>query len=145
MTEWFGRPRPGHSLKAQIVAEFHRTRPAFFNLSQIAFPVGAITSICHRISGIVLALCTPLLIYFLDSSLRSAESYERMRLLLDTAPAKAAGIVILWAFAHHFLAGMRHLLMDVDIGSRLPQARLSAWFVNIGSVAVALVFGGVLL
>ena len=121
------------------------TRPTFFNLLRIAFPVGAITSIGHRVSGVLLALGTPVLIYLLDASLRSAQDYEWVRALLDTAPGNGLAFVILWAFSHHFLAGIRHLLMDIDIGSPLPAARLSAWLVNTTSLGLALLAGSLLL
>lgn len=103
------------------------------------------TSIGHRISGVVLALCSPVLIYLLDASLRSAQDYEWVRSLLDAAPAKGLALVMFWIFAHHFLAGVRHMLMDIDIGSSLPAARMSAWVVNIVSLSVALLAGGILL
>ena len=122
----------------------NRTRPIFFNLLRIAFPVGAVTSIGHRVSGVVLLLCAPVLIYLMGASLRSAEEYEQVAVLLDTVSAKGLVVVILWAFSHHFFAGIRHLLMDIDIGSSLPAARASAWLVNIASVGVALLGGGML-
>jgi len=127
------------------VADFKQTRPVFFNLLRIEFPVGAITSIGHRVSGVVLALCTPILIYLLDASLRSARDYEWVRVLLDTTPVKGLALLTFWAFAHHFFAGIRHLLMDIDVGSSLPAARLSAWMVNIASAGVALLGVGMLL
>ncbi len=121
------------------------SQPVFFNLLRIEFPVGAITSIGHRVSGVVLALGTPVLIYLLDASLRSAQDYEWVRALLNTAPVKGLVLLTIWAFAHHFFAGIRHLLMDIDVGSSLPAARLSAWLVNIAGVGVALLGGGMLL
>ena len=127
------------------MAELKQTRPFFLNLLRIEFPVGAITSIGHRISGVVLALCAPVLIYLFDASLRSAEDYEWVGALLDTVPAKGLALVMFWTFAHHFFAGIRHLLMDVDVGSSLPVARLSAWLVNVASVSIALLVGGMLL
>jgi succinate dehydrogenase / fumarate reductase cytochrome b subunit len=60
-------------------------------------------------------------------------------------PAKGLVFVMSWTFAHHFFAGIRHLLMDIDVGSSLPVARLSAWLVNVASVSVALLVGGMLL
>ncbi len=133
-----------NNLDVSTVADFKQTRPVFFNLLRIEFPVGAITSIGHRVSGIVLALCTPVLIYLLDTSLRSAEDYERVRVLLDTVPAKGLVAVAVWALAHHFFAGIRHLLMDIDVGSSLAAARRSAWLVNVAGVGVALIGVGML-
>jgi succinate dehydrogenase / fumarate reductase cytochrome b subunit len=119
------------------MTELDQRRPVFFDLLRISFPVGAITSIGHRISGVVLAGCTPVLIYLLDASLSSAAGYERVRAALDTAPARALAALLLWAFMHHFLAGIRHLLMDVDVGSSLSAARRSAWLVNVAAIALA--------
>jgi succinate dehydrogenase / fumarate reductase cytochrome b subunit len=51
---------------------------------------------------------------------------------------KTALVLIVWAFVHHVLAGVRHLLSDFDIGSPLRSARRSAWVVNLGGVALAL-------
>ena len=127
------------------IAHKDRVRPVFFNLLRITFPVGAITSIGHRLSGIALVVCTPVLIYLLDASLRSATDFERVCVLLGTAPAKALALLTFWAFGHHLLAGVRHLLMDIDIGSGLPAARASAWLVNIAAIGLALLAGAILL
>lgn len=58
-------------------------RPVFFNLAQIQMPVGALTSIAHRITGLVMAFGVPLNIYILDLSLQSSQSYERVTVLFE--------------------------------------------------------------
>jgi succinate dehydrogenase / fumarate reductase, cytochrome b subunit len=115
-----------------------KRRPVFFNLMQIQMPVGAVTSITHRVSGIFLALGVPFSIYLLDLSLQGPQSYEQVIFLFDKLAFRGAAIFFVWALAHHLLAGIRHLLSDVDIGSQLPAARRSAWIVNLGGIAVAL-------
>ena len=122
-----------------------KRRPVFFNLAQIQMPVGALTSITHRVTGILLALGIPVGIYALDLSLQSPQTYAQLIHLSGTWAFKAAAIVFIWALAHHLLAGTRHLLMDVDVGSLLPAARRSAWMVNLGGLAVALLAAGALL
>jgi succinate dehydrogenase / fumarate reductase cytochrome b subunit len=122
-----------------------KRRPAFFNLMQIQMPVGALTSITHRLTGIFLAISVPFSIYLLDSSLQGPQSYAQVISLLDKLPFRAAAIIFVWALAHHLLAGIRHLLSDIDIGSQLPAARRSAWVVNLGGIAVALLALGALL
>ena len=92
----------------------------------------------------LLAFSIPLGIYVLDVSLRSL-GYAQVSAMLGKAPGKGALIVLAWVLAHHLLAGIRHLLSDVDIGSQLPAARRSAWVVNVGGVAVALFATGLLL
>jgi len=122
-----------------------KQRPVFFNLAEIQLPVGALTSITHRIAGVLLALGIPFCIYLLDLSLQGSSGYSRVIALLDYLPVKGAVIVLTWALAHHVLAGIRHLLSDIDIGSQLPASRRSAWIANIGGVAVSLFVAGALL
>ena len=120
-------------------------RPVFFTLTQIQMPVGAITSIVHRITGVVLALGLPYFLYVLHLSLDSAQSYERLTRIAGTGLFKVALVAFTWALSHHLLAGVRHLLMDIGIGSHLVKARRSAWGVNIGGAALALLAAGVVL
>lgn len=122
-----------------------KRRPVFFNFLQIQLPVGALTSIAHRVTGVLLALGIPFSIYLLDRSLQGPQSYAQVTGLLDNWALRAGAIAFAWALAHHSLAGVRHLLSDIDIGSQLPAARRSAWIVNVGGVAVALATAGVLL
>ena len=120
-------------------------RPVFLNLTQIQMPVGALTSIAHRVSGILLALGLPFCVYVLHLSLQSPQSYAQLTVLLDGGAFKSALIVLAWALAHHLLAGVRHLLSDIDVGSLLPSARRSAWTVNVVGVVAALSAAWVLL
>ena len=125
--------------------ESRKPRPVFFNLAKIQLPVGALTSITHRATGVLLAFGIPLLVYLLDVSLDGPLGYSRVVVMLAYAWVKVAVIVFTWALAHHLLAGIRHLLSDMDIGSQLPAARRSAWIANVGGVAVALLAAGALL
>ncbi len=122
-----------------------RVRPVFLNLAQIKLPVGALTSIGHRISGVVLAINLPIAIYLLQRSLGDEVGFAQVAVWFTHWPVKAAVVIVVWALANHVLAGVRHLLSDFDIGSPLRLARRSAWFVNLAGVAVALITAGVLL
>lgn len=117
----------------------------FFNLWQIQLPVEALTSITHRISGVLLALGIPFGVYCLQLSLRDAQSYAQLTSLFDYYTVKGISLILMWALAHHILAGVRHLLSDVDIGSHLPAARRSAWLVNCAGVAIAVLAAAVFL
>jgi succinate dehydrogenase / fumarate reductase, cytochrome b subunit len=123
----------------------HSARPVFLNLAQIALPVGALTSILHRITGVVLAAGVPAGIFLLDRSLRSEQGFAEVTGLLGYGAARAAAVVLVWALAHHMLAGVRHLLTDFNVGSPLRPARRSAWLVNLAGLAVALFAAGVFL
>ena len=112
-------------------------RPVFLDPRHIQLPVGALASIGHRISGVVLAVGVPLVVYLLALSLRDEQSFALVSSQLRLLPVKAALVALVWALSHHVLAGVRHLLSDFDIGSPLQSARRSAWFVNVGGVALA--------
>lgn len=102
-------------------------RPKNLNLLTIRFPVPAIVSILHRISGIILFLLVPFLLRELYFSLASQQDFDDVYQFFTTPWMK----FILWcslsAFIYHFVAGIRHLLMDVHIGEGLKSGRLSAW------------------
>ncbi len=107
--------------------------------------MGALTSITHRVTGLILALGIPLGAYLLDMSLRGPESYARVVTLFGAAPSRIAAVVLTWVLAHHLLAGIRHLLSDIDVGSRLSAARRSAWIVNVSGLAIAALAAGAML
>ena len=118
-----------------------RARPVFFNLMQIQMPVGALASIGHRLSGVLLAAGLPVAVYLLDISLRDEQGFAEVARWGNSWPFKGAAFLLAWALAHHLLAGVRHLLTDISVGSTLYRARRSAWAVNLGGVAIALLVG----
>ncbi|MDH3980644.1 MAG: succinate dehydrogenase, cytochrome b556 subunit [Gammaproteobacteria bacterium] len=119
-----------------------RSAPVYLDLFRIRFPVGAVTSIAHRLAGVLLILALPFLVYLLDLSLQDADGFRQASALLQTDWVKPAFTLIAWSLFHHLLAGIRFLLIDVGIGVMLAQARLSAWLVNITGVLAALLFLG---
>ena len=121
------------------------TRPVFLNPTQIRMPVGALTSIGHRVTGVLLAAGVPVSVFLLDRSLQNEQGFADVSILLGHGAVRVAIVLVVWALAHHVLAGVRHLLSDFDVGSPLRLARRSAWFVNLGGVAVALLAAGVVL
>lgn len=113
-------------------------RPKYLNLFKIRQPVMAVVSIFHRISGVILFLAIPVMIYWLALSVRSAEDYATASNYFASSWARLIGLVLAWALAHHFFTGIRYLLMDISIGEHLPAARISAWLV-FGVVTVVMV------
>lgn len=120
-------------------------RPVFLNLTKIRMPVGALTSIGHRVSGVVLTIGVPVVVYLLALSLKNEQAFAQVQSLLRLVPVKAAMVILVWALSHHVLAGVRHLLSDFDIGSPLNSARRSAWVVNLAGIALAVLATTVLL
>lgn len=109
-------------------------RPVFLDLTRIHFPVMAVLSLGHRVSGVLLVLSIPLLLYLFDRSLASAEGFDWVRTLLRGEAARIAQVLLAWAFAHHLLAGIRFLLIDLDVGVSARSGRASAWAVLAGGV-----------
>ena len=114
-----------------------RRLPVFLKLAQIRFPIGAIASIAHRVSGVLLFIALPVVAVLLDTSLRDEAGFASVRDLISSPLAVVAAGVLVWALVHHVLAGIRHLLMDVGIGGELERARASARLVLIAAPALA--------
>lgn len=113
-----------------------RNRPKNLNLFTIRLPINAIVSIMHRMSGMVLFLVLPLLLWALNASMLSQQTYVELSLLLKHWLLKVLLIALSWAFFHHFYAGLRHLAMDVHWMTSLQKARLSSRLV-LGMVALS--------
>ena len=120
------------------------SRVVFLDLAQIRLPVGALTSILHRISGVLLALAIPVVAWAFARSLASPEGFADVAAWLAKPGVKIAAVLWIWALSHHLLAGVRHMLSDIDVGSRLWYARKSAYTVNIAAVLIAIAAAGVL-
>ena len=104
-----------------------KARPVYLNLFAIRQPLPAIVSILHRISGALLFLVgIPLLLWVVQRSLGSADAWAQMRATLSAPFAKLVMIVMAWAYFHHFIAGIRHLMMDLHWGMDLKSARQSS-------------------
>jgi len=119
-----------------------KPRPKYLNLLQIRLPVPGVISIMHRVSGAALFLLIPALLYLLQTSLESQEGFATLKRSAFASPlAKIALIGVLWAFLHHFCAGIRYLVLDLDIGTDLAAARASSWAVLVVSIALTLACG----
>lgn len=119
-------------------------RPVFLNLLQIRQPVTAVLSILHRITGVLMTLLLPGFIYLLVLSLESEDGFARVANLLSTNTTKVFIVLLAWALAHHLLAGIRFLLLDVDIGVSRAAARKTAWLTHGSAIVLAAILAGVL-
>ena len=119
-----------------------KPRPVYLNLVRIRLPLPGIVSILHRLSGAGLFLVgLPLLLAWIQSSLASPESFEAMRAMLANPLAKITLIGLIWAYLHHFCAGLRYLLLDVLQFIELKPARQSSAVVLIVSLVLTLIIG----
>lgn len=118
-----------------------RKRPKYLNLIQIKLPIAGVTSILHRISGFGLFLMLPFLIWLLELSLGSQESFAQLQSVAAHPLAKLLLIGLLWAFLHHFCMGIRILLIDIHVGVDKAQASNSAKMVLAVSLPMTLILG----
>lgn len=122
----------------------NKPRPKHLNLFKIRFPVMAVVSGMHRISGAVLFLFLPLILWMLQMSLESQQSFEAFKAVAASPFVKIVLLGLLWGYLHHLCAGVRHLALDLHLGTELPAARASSWAVLAVSVGLT-VIGGVIL
>jgi succinate dehydrogenase / fumarate reductase cytochrome b subunit len=100
-----------------------KARPKYLNLFLIRQPIPAIVSIMHRVSGAVLFLFLWIILWTLERSLASAESFAELKTTIDQPLVKLVLLALLWAYLHHTFAGIRHLALDLQIGTALPKVR----------------------
>lgn len=106
----------------------------------------AVASILHRLSGILLFFVVPGLLALLDCSLASAESFASVQELLRGTTAKLVLFVALAGLAYHFVAGLKHLVMDWGFAETLEGSRAAAkTSLVISAAAIAAVFVWVVL
>jgi succinate dehydrogenase / fumarate reductase cytochrome b subunit len=109
---------------------------------QYRLPVAGIVSILHRVSGAVMFVLLPFVIWLFDVSVSSEASYDRFSAAflsgIGAVPAWFVKLVVLalvWSYLHHAIAGIRHLWMDMTHSVELGQGRSSA----IATLAISLV------
>ncbi|MHB1299831.1 MAG: succinate dehydrogenase, cytochrome b556 subunit [Burkholderiales bacterium] len=116
-------------------------RPRYLDIRRIRLPLPGFVSILHRASGFLLFLAIPVMLFFLQESLSSGQGFANLQNLLSTFPVKAILIFLLWAFLHHFCAGIRLLLLDMGIGLSLQSARASSRAVMLAGLFFTIFMG----
>lgn len=116
-------------------------RPVYLNLFKIRLPIGGVVSILHRVTGVFLVLLLPPAIYLLQQSLQSAATFENAVRILGSLPGRALLLIVTWMFVQHLYSGIRHLLLDIDIGVERTTARRSAWLTLVVSIVTLLLIG----
>ena len=116
-----------------------QARPKYYDLSPAHLPPGGLVSILHRISGLALFFpLLPLLLYALQTSLGSEQGYARWHDFFARPVVKLIALAFVWAYAHHFFAGIRFLLLDLHWGIAKAPERASAILVIILGVLTML-------
>jgi len=129
-----------------------KARPQIRNIHvtqilQYKLPPPGMVSILHRVSGALLFLALPLLLWLFDLSLMSELSFARLVEVASHWFGKLVLLALIWAFLHHLIAGIRYLLLDLHVGVEKSAARTSAlavfWISLPLTVLVALKLFGV--
>ena len=128
-------------------------RPVFRNIhvSQIVsyrLPPAGIVSILHRISGALMFVLMPFIIWLFDTSLSSEVSFERFSAAFTSGIGVVPGVLVklvtlalIWAYLHHFIAGVRHLWMDMTHSVTKQQGHSSAVVTLVSSVVLTVLLG----
>ena len=107
------------------MTEAARKRPEFRNINALSdlpsyrLPAAGWVSILHRVSGALMFLLMPFIIWMFDSSITSEISFAKFAAVFNVGLGfipgwfmKLVALAIIWAYLHHFIAGIRHLYMD---------------------------------
>ena len=119
----------------------NKKRPKHLALHLIKLPLPGFVSILHRVSGLLLFLALPLLLWMLQYSLRSIETYTQLQTVFAHTFFKLLMLGLLWAFLHHFCAGLRYLAIDLHYVRSLAQARSSSKVVLAVSLILTVLLG----
>lgn len=122
---------------------------AFTDLPSYRLPLAGVVSILHRVSGALMFLLMPFVIWMFDTSVSSDLSFERFKSAFNAGMLglpgflwKLVALALIWAFLHHFLAGLRHLWMDSSHEAVSKTfGRQSAAFTLAVSIGLTLVLG----
>ncbi len=118
-----------------------KQRPKHLALNQIRLPLPGIVSILHRVSGAGLFLMLPVLLSLFGNSVGSPESYAAYKAVVGNILVKLVLLGLLWAYLHHFCAGIRFLLLDMHVGIEKEAARSSSRIVLIVSLILTVTIG----
>lgn len=89
-------------------------------------PLAGFVSILHRASGLLMFALLPFVLYLLEQSLQSEVSFAMMQIFASSIVVKLVLLALVWAYLHHFSAGVRHLFMDFHVGVDKDSGRRSA-------------------
>ena len=120
-----------------------KPRPKFLHLLTLApkMSITAKISILHRVSGLLLFLSIPFLLYLFSQSLTSPDFYSAFYGVMTSPILKLIYIVLIWAMMHHMCAGVRFLFLDIHKGIERKTAQNTAWIVVIVSLILTAILG----
>ncbi|MDD0837024.1 succinate dehydrogenase, cytochrome b556 subunit [Curvibacter sp. HBC61] len=136
------------------MSELAKKRPEFRNinafkdLTTYRLPAAGWVSILHRVSGLIMFLLMPFIIWMFDVSVSSEISFSKFKAAFNSglgfvpgAFIKLVALALIWAYLHHFIAGLRHLWMDVNHAVSKEFGKSSALVTLVLSLGLTAVLG----
>jgi succinate dehydrogenase / fumarate reductase, cytochrome b subunit len=137
------------------MTELAKKRPEFRNINAFSdlpsyrLPAPGWVSILHRVSGVLMFVLLPFIIWMFDTSVSSEISFARFRAAFESGFAfvpgwfiKLVALALIWAYLHHFIAGVRHVWMDVSHTAVSKQFGMaSAKVTLVASLVLTVVLG----
>lgn len=121
--------------------ESRPTNVGILNLLIFKWPLPSLISITHRIAGVALFAGMAIILYGLDVSLSSEEGFKSIVMMMTSPFGKFVTWALLAALAYHFVAGVKHLLMDLGVGETLEGAVFAARVVILLSAVIIFLAG----
>ncbi len=125
-----------------------RNLNAFKDLPSYRWPLASLVSGMHRASGLILFLMMPFIIWMFDTSVSSETSFARFTSVFSNGVGVVPGVLIklvalglIWAYLHHFIAGLRHITMDIYHTVSKEQGRKTAVLTLVFSLSLTALFG----
>ncbi len=135
----------GSKIKKSCVGKtVKKQRPVNLDLTTIRFPVTAISSILHRVSGVITFVALGILLWLLGLSLSSPEGFQQAASIMDSFFAKFIMWGILTALAYHVVGGIRHMLADFGVMAETLQVGTRSAQAAFGITVVLSILAGVL-
>lgn len=119
-------------------------RPVNLDIGSMKLPITAYVSISHRLSGVFLFIISGLMVWALDMSLASEQSFNELAAILSGPVAKALIWAVATALSYHSLAGIKHIIMDFGFGETMEGGVLGARLVIVAAVVLAVVWGALI-
>jgi len=137
------------------MTELAKKRPEFRNINALSdlptyrLPAAGWVSILHRVSGVLMFVLLPFIIWMFDKSISSEYSFAKFRSVFENGVGFVPGfffklvvLALIWAYLHHFIAGLRHLWMDVSHKAVTKQfGTTSATVTLVASIVLTLALG----
>jgi len=118
----------------------NKPAPVYLNLFKIKLPLTGIVSLLHRVTGVVLFFAIPFTLYLLQLSMQGEQGFQDAVVLVNSPFVIFIELLIFAALMYHFFAGIRFLLIDMDLGVDLKTAIKSSWAVIIATALSSMLF-----